>query len=357
MRGRGGALLVALLAAACAAAAAAAAASEVTTGPRGLSCPAPTPRPAPTSVRDLRPQDVRLVAAVGDSITAAFAVEGGLWEYRDESWSVGGGPNKTTLFNYVKAFSPSVAGASTVDHFPELHHTKHAFPSDHLNAAQSGAVVADVADEQVAYLVAQLNATKGAATAWKVLTVFIMANDVCKACGDSAETVASFSDNYDAFLAKIQAEIDYVFVNLVTLMPLSALAKLTHASTDCTFEHSFLHECHCVFKGNSTDWAEMDTYTDGYNAAIHKLAAKYNAMDDTHAYVVQPFLEKSIIPDLSYVSTLDCFHPSLKAHSDMGTLLWNQMLLPAANKTSGGLPSGQWFQEPVCPGDGVFYSS
>lgn len=63
---------------------------------------------------------VDLVMAIGDSMTAAFAAEGGIWEYRDESFSIGQGEGKQTLPNYIKQFSPNVYGGSVKDHFPEV---------------------------------------------------------------------------------------------------------------------------------------------------------------------------------------------------------------------------------------------
>lgn len=42
--------------------------------PPGYNCPTFAPRPPPTEVSDLRPQDVSIVMSIGDSITAAFAV-------------------------------------------------------------------------------------------------------------------------------------------------------------------------------------------------------------------------------------------------------------------------------------------
>ncbi len=59
--------------------------------------------------------------------------------------------------------------------------------------------------------------------------------------------------------------------------------------------------------------------------------------------VVQPFLQGTKIPDESYVSTLDCFHPSLKTHQLLGIGLWNSMLTPIAQKLVG------WQGQPLTP--------
>ena len=68
-----------------------------------------------TSVWNLKPAQVDVVLALGDSITAGFGMEGkvgGLHEYRGKSWSIGGDANATTLPNFIKQFSPNVSGYS-----------------------------------------------------------------------------------------------------------------------------------------------------------------------------------------------------------------------------------------------------
>ncbi len=50
------------------------------------------------------------------------------------------------------------------------------------------------------------------------------------------------------------------------------------------------------------------------------------------AVVVQPFMEGvGAALDLSFLNTLDCFHPSAKAHEDRGVGLWNSMLCGGAD--------------------------
>lgn len=71
-----------------------------------------------TSVHRLRPQDVRVMAALGDSITAALGSKattpiGLLTEWRGSSWSIGGDDSLeelVTLPNIMKKFNPNVYG-------------------------------------------------------------------------------------------------------------------------------------------------------------------------------------------------------------------------------------------------------
>jgi hypothetical protein len=72
----------------------------------------------PTSVHRLRPGDIRIVAAVGDSITAALGAEaktlfGMLYEYRGRSWSMGGMESLESVVsmpNILRKFNPEVYG-------------------------------------------------------------------------------------------------------------------------------------------------------------------------------------------------------------------------------------------------------
>ena len=74
----------------------------------------------PDSVHELRPSDVKVVAALGDSYTAglgakARTVIGLLTEYRAVSWSIGGQNDVSkvvTFANILKKFSPKLTGFS-----------------------------------------------------------------------------------------------------------------------------------------------------------------------------------------------------------------------------------------------------
>jgi phospholipase B1 len=47
---------------------------------------------------------------------------------------------------------------------------------------------------------------------------------------------------------------------------------------------------------------------------------------------IQPILENFQIYNKSYLSDLDCFHPSAFSNKIMATILWNNMFLPAEKK-------------------------
>ena len=104
-------------------------------------------RDIPTSVHALRPGDINVVAALGDSITAALGAEatsvlGLIYEYRGRSWSVGGKDSleqQVTVPNILKKFNPNLLGFTTDWNTVVLNKDGVGF-----NAAVSGAVSNDL---------------------------------------------------------------------------------------------------------------------------------------------------------------------------------------------------------------------
>jgi len=86
-----------------------------------FTCPSyPRSSPKPTSVHKLRPGDIDVVMALGDSLTAAFGAGAGsiftvFTEYRGMSWCIGGDSNLDSILtvpNVLKLYNPNVKGFS-----------------------------------------------------------------------------------------------------------------------------------------------------------------------------------------------------------------------------------------------------
>jgi len=78
--------------------------------------------PRPTSVHALRPNDIEIIGAIGDSLTAANGAKAGtilglIEECRGVSWSMGSEKSDVsqsiTLPNILRKFNPNLYGAST----------------------------------------------------------------------------------------------------------------------------------------------------------------------------------------------------------------------------------------------------
>ncbi|KAJ7988820.1 hypothetical protein DPEC_G00313160 [Dallia pectoralis] len=82
-------------------------------------CPDMKPSPTvPTSVEFVKPADIKVIAALGDSLTTALAANGSSilslpFEFRHVSWSIGGYgsyDDAITLANILKLFNPMLLG-------------------------------------------------------------------------------------------------------------------------------------------------------------------------------------------------------------------------------------------------------
>lgn len=334
-------------------------------------CSGPAPG-AVTNISDLRPCDVKVVGALGDSITAAFAAGGSIWEYRDLSYFVGLGANATTTAALLRQANAgnnvTVVGGPVEGHFPEVAGAAHEPTIDFLSAAQSEAVVNDLTPEgrapQVPYFIQELQTMQSQGlldinTDWKVLTIWIGANDLCEVCHNMSPNVTHSPQYYkqklNETLGLLQASVPRLFVNLIPFFSLSQVYNVTQPYANCDLVHALFDECSCMYSPNAQERDDMDIAGRQFNQAMFELSQEWNGKHlADFAVVVQPGNMNFVVPGIDFLSTLDCFHPSELAHESLGVALWNQMLQPVAQKTyPWAIP-----QVPVCPAaDAKFYSN
>ncbi|XP_029352949.1 phospholipase B1, membrane-associated-like [Echeneis naucrates] len=302
----------------------------------------------PTSVHELRPGDVKVVAAVGDSLTAGNGIASSpsnildvLRQYRGLSWSIGGEENLTTvttLPNILKYFNHNLTGYSVGT---GKEHTPEAF----LNQAVAGAKSKDL-PSQVRALVARMKSDPriNFESDWKVITVFIGGNDICDYCYNSLlYSVENYVRNVRESLDYLQKEVPRALVNLIEPLHISPLRQLhLDASLKCpTWLVEILCPCVILPKANSQALQSVEDINRGYQRVLHDLVE--SGQYDTHSnftVVIQPFFRETVVPklpdgrpDRSFFSA-DCFHLSQKAHTMMAHSLWNNMLEPLGKKTS-----------------------
>ncbi|CAL9687067.1 unnamed protein product [Knipowitschia caucasica] len=301
----------------------------------------------PTSVHAVRPADVRVVAAVGDSLTAANGVGAKtnnlllvINEYRGLSWSIGGDGNLsvvTTLPNILKEFNPNVTGFS-------VGQGKQTEPKAFLNQAVAGAKAGDMV-EQVRVVVNKMKTDPRIDfhNDWKVITMFVGGNDICDFCTDTILfSPRNVIGRIRAALDILHEEVPRAIVNLVELLSIVPLRELHQdSSLDCPSWFVKL-VCPCILKPNegTAELQKTRDFNRAYQKAMRELinSGRY----DTHTnftVVLQPFFREVFLPklqdgrpDRSYFSP-DCFHLSQKAHTLMARALWNNMLEPVGNKT------------------------
>ncbi|XP_042552573.1 phospholipase B1, membrane-associated [Dipodomys spectabilis] len=322
--------------------------SEVREGTE-IRCPDKDPSDMiPTSVHRLKPADIKVIGALGDSLTAGNgagsrvgAILDVLTQYRGLSWSCGGDQNistVTTLANILREFNPSLKGFS-VGTGKET--TSGAF----LNQAVAGAKSEDLAVQARRLVDLMKNDTRiHFQEDWKIITLFIGGNDLCDSCTDPVHhSPQNFTANIRKALDILHAEVPRAFVNLVKALEIINLREL-YLENKVSCPRLILRSlCPCVLKfdDNSTELASLVEINRKYQEGTHELieSGRYDTRDD-FTVVVQPFFEKvempktsEGLPDSSFFAP-DCFHFSSKAHARAASALWKNMLQPVGQKTT-----------------------
>uniref|UniRef100_A0A0B7ACV2 Phospholipase B1, membrane-associated n=1 Tax=Arion vulgaris TaxID=1028688 RepID=A0A0B7ACV2_9EUPU len=306
-------------------------------------CPVlPPSATTPTSVHRLRPSDIKVIAALGDSLTAGRGAQGGLpgllVDYRGLSWSIGGDGDYShiaTLPNILRQYNNKLYGYSEgVASF-----------KSRLNMAKTGAMSDEIL-EQAQNLVQRLKDDKHVdiANDWKLITIFIGANDLCDWCIDEDKfSAVNYRRNLEETLDYLFANVPRAFVNLVEILDLEFI-NILDTTPICKFVHKLVCDCASNPK-TPEDRDKLIKLREGYQAVTRQLVSsgRYDSSDN-FTVVLQPFYENTTIPlkktgkpDFSYFGS-DCFHFSKKSHVASAEALWNNMIEPVGSKQTSWTP-------------------
>ncbi|CAG9864127.1 unnamed protein product [Phyllotreta striolata] len=315
---------------------------------------------APSSVHRLRPGDIDVVAAMGDSLVAGngameeYAI-GTIIEHRGVSWCAGGlgtWREYLTVPNVLKEFNPGLKGFST---------GTGEFLSSKANLNVAFPVAADAdALRQAKILVARMRKDPRIDFEgdWKMVTVFFGANDLCSAqCyNKAASSAASHSSKLGRALDYLQARLPRTFVNLIPVLDVSVSLRIKRTVT-CRLLHRLF--CECFHKGGD-EMNVITSLTKAYQRAEEELilSGRYDKKED-FTVVLQPFMKSFNAPDdpehrfdevidISYI-THDCFHFSQKGHALAANMLWNNLLEPVGEKSTRKL--GKVMETFNCPSE------
>ena len=334
--------------------------------PRQLDLPA-------RSVHELMPTDVKVVAALGDSLTAARGAGvrsfmAMLFDYRGLSWSIGGDGSYadfTSLPNILREYNPDLYGFSNGrdEDSPGLNVAVTAATSNNLVTQTKRLIRKMQQDPNIDF-----------ENDWKVITIFIGGNDVCRACLSPRRLTANnFAHNLQASLDMLQASVPRAFVNVVELMKVEMAPEIARQNGVCENALSMLCNCMAVPRDREAYERNLQLRKDFQKAAEdvvnsgnydHKkdftvvLQPFYKDTEpprkDSHSFATDPsaiFEDVDIdsssetvqatkpslpIPhydvDLSYFAA-DCFHYSRKGQASAGMNLFNNMLQPVGHKS------------------------
>uniref|UniRef100_A0A914WME2 Phospholipase B1, membrane-associated n=1 Tax=Plectus sambesii TaxID=2011161 RepID=A0A914WME2_9BILA len=312
-------------------------------GVTGFSCPNAVSATVPTSVNSLRPGDIKVIAAMGDSLTAGNGASANdvlemLLQYRGEVFSIGGDDDlehRVTIPNILRKFNPNLFGQSHgIGDVAE-------WEVAYLNTAEPGMRSDDLV-HQANEMVQKMRSVPDKIDIindWKLLTIFIGGNDVCDYCHNKQSLDQyHFIENIKEALTVLQENIPRLIVSLVSVLHVEVVRIVDHDLPFCQFLHN-VAECGCADDPTFTV-QQMSQIETAYTSMEHELLL--NGTFDTKedfTLIVQPLLSNTTtVPrkpdgtiDTSYY-TPDCFHFSAKLHSIVARGLWNNMLAPVGSK-------------------------
>jgi len=311
---------------------------------RFLACPPVSIPPIPNDARQLHPGHIGIIGTMGDSITAGFGARDtsvfSLKEYREISWNIGAKSN--TLFTLLKQYNPSIIGASNFIG-SDLENVNNG-----NNGAVSGAVVEDM-PSQANWLVNKISKINNANNLWKLVTIWIGGNNLCKfsTCTDpnTMTSAANFKANLQNAI-NILSGMPKTLVNLVAGLDITELSK--YATVTCKIVHNVACPCGTSSNENvlNSIRARRLEYNSAMNTLVQELNNQYFKTRQDFGIAYQLFLTDTRIPDKSYLSTGDCFHPAEKTHGFLATALWNNLITPTPQKKRYWRPEDN--EQPIC---------
>ncbi|CEG71333.1 hypothetical protein RMATCC62417_07082 [Rhizopus microsporus] len=326
-------------------------------------CPPLPQRSPPESVHDLRPDDIKVIAAMGDSITAGLAAINVKTEYvspeqfvefRGKGFIMGGDPDSNSIANYIKHYNQDLVGASVGSN--KARYCKktffcfepyHNYPVDQLNAAQTGSTSSGLGD-QVQYLLKYIGPNTPLAHEWKMIHLYIGCNDISAHCLPGM-TPVNYGRNVYNNLKTLISNVDKAFINILSVQHFNELIQIPpkHPGYVKQFADKNInvhdHECMCCSNGGLE---RMGKQVDMYNEQLKEVVARLNRelagtiIEDLLgikrqkdvAVVYQPLDTYSATVPVDSISNLDGFHPNIKTYKFASRLLWRQLFTKKQDK-------------------------
>ncbi|EFP08247.1 hypothetical protein CRE_16883 [Caenorhabditis remanei] len=299
----------------------------------------------PTSAHSVRFSDIKIIGALGDSLTAANgagAPKGDplavILQYRGLAFQIGGDSSldeHVTVANVMKKFCPNIMGYSTGIGSANV------WEVSKLNQAVPGAQAADIITQARA-LVQIMNSHKDIdiKNDWKLINVFIGANDMCRYCEEKENGVhskANWKQNVITAIQILKDNLPRTIVSMTGMFDMRMLRQIDHDKYFCDGLHVF--ECPCEKKTSFTN-DDVSQACHLYMDAQQEIqdSGMFDTTDD-FTFVLQPFFNGITIPPLKPDGEVnldwfapDCFHFSRLGHANVAKHLWNNIVQPVGSK-------------------------
>jgi lysophospholipase L1-like esterase len=252
---------------------------------------------SPASPGD-RPPMPRAMAALGDSVTRAFAACGRGGDCAETSWATG-------------------TAGQLHSHAQRLHLEA---PDSNHNLAVSGARVAGLASQVEAAVRVRPD----------YLTVLIGANDACAADESGMTSVADYTSDFDAALDTLVQGLPDARILVVSVPDLRRLWEVGKDRPEVVRVWESSGVCGSMLADPTDTSAAAQARRDrvrariqAYNAAMATVCARHapQCRDDGNAAFDHRF-------DLDDVSTLDYWHPSSRGQTTLARVAWQAGFWP-----------------------------
>jgi phospholipase B1 len=282
---------------------------------------------------------------------AASSIFGIINEFRGYSFSAGGDQTLETIIsipNILKKYNKNLVGYSTGK---DVILSPFGRSNNHFNIAASGHEAKNI-PEQARELVRRMKNSKefNYKTDWKLVTIFIGGNDLCKFCKNKTlHSPQSYINFIQEGLDILFRELSKTFVNLISVMKIHTMPGL-NLKFSCGQVQNYV--CSCASNPeNEKEKKFLIEANEQYVNYTYNLVNSNRYERNDFTVVVQPLLESMDLPrtsngdvDLTYYAP-DCMHYSKKGHAKLAVSLWNNML------TAVGKKNKEWIENEkiLCP--------
>ncbi|KAI9589407.1 phospholipase B1, membrane-associated-like [Glossina fuscipes] len=295
----------------------------------------------PNSVHRLRPGDIDIVGAIGDSLTAGNGILATnilqvSTENRGKSWSGGGEGNLQqflTLPNILRQFNPNLYGYSLRDSLTIERDSK-------FNVAEPGAMSRDM-PYMAKILVKRMkhDPRVNMTHHWKMITFFIGSNDFCSDVCFYSNPMDAI-DFHEANMLKtfryLRENVPRLLLNVVPALNLSFLTEFKNLPPICYT--TLTASCPCIIRRSRDHQRFMDQLMKRWQERDLQIAARDEFNTETFTISSPDFFVNLTYPTLpngdtntKYASE-DCFHISQRFHAHAVNLFWNNMFKSREDK-------------------------